>query len=75
MKKHSFDPLSFIVGILATGLGLAFLIMTGTTKIFGIIDDLGSWFWPAVLVLIGAAILAPLIPRRADDERDVEEDS
>ncbi len=70
MKLHRFDPLSFIAGLIATGVGLAFLIPESPTDVLGVVDDIGAWFWPVVLVVIGLAILAPLAWRRdrGDDE-------
>lgn len=68
MKLHRFDPLSFIAGLIATGVGLAFLIPEDPTDVVGLIDDIGAWFWPVVLVVIGIAILAPLMARSTEKE-------
>lgn len=68
MKTHRFDPLSFIAGAIAVLIGLAFLLPADPTNIFDIVDEVGAWFWPAVLVLIGVAILAPLASRASDHE-------
>lgn len=75
MKTHRFDALSFIVGVLATLLGLAFLLPKEPTDIFDIVDTFGGWFWPAVLVLIGVAILAPLASRRSPMTDQTNEDT
>ena len=76
MKTHRFDPLSFIVGAIALLIGLAFLVPSDPTDVFAVIDDFGAWFWPVTLVLIGAAILAPIARIRVhhDDAEDSEAD-
>lgn len=72
MKAHRFDALSFIFGAFATLLGLAFLIPAEPTDIFDVVDAFGAWFWPAVLVLIGTAILVPLMAGSREEQEGEE---
>ena len=61
MRRHRFEPLSLIFGLVfATG-GL--LVLTSSVDPWRI--D-WSWFWPAILTLSGAMILLSL---RSNDER------
>lgn len=68
MKLHRFDPLSFIAGLIATAIGLAFLIPEEPTDIVAFLDDFGAWFWPLLLVVIGIAIIIPAVTGGKDDE-------
>jgi hypothetical protein len=68
MKPHRFDPLSFIAGLIATVIGLAFLIPADPTNIVDLLDDFGAWFWPVLLVVIGIAIIIPAVTGGRDDE-------
>lgn len=63
MKTHEFDVLSFLAGLFMTGLGLAFLVLPEIDDIVGLLTDVGSWFWPVLLVVAGIAVLAPAIAR------------
>lgn len=72
MKPHRFDPLSFISGLIATAIGLAFLIPADPTDIVALLDDFGAWFWPVLLIVVGVAILAPLTWRDADEQSEKE---
>ena len=48
MKRHAFDPFSFVFGLAVTGLGLYFLIGNRSAA------DLGAtWLWPFPVLLIG----------------------
>jgi hypothetical protein len=69
MKPHRFDPLSFIAGLIATVIGLAFLIPEDPTDIVGLLDDFGAWFWPVLLVVVGIAIIIPTTIGRKDEEQ------
>jgi hypothetical protein len=51
MQRHDFDPIAFIFGLLFSGSGLLFLI--GRLDIF----NHTRWLWPALLVLLGIAVL------------------
>jgi hypothetical protein len=69
MKRHSFDAISFFTGVVIALIGLIFLIPNTPAEIIDAITDLGSWFWPVVLLVIGGAIVIPvLVPRRDDDQ-------
>lgn len=63
MKRHEFDVLSFLAGLFMTGLGLAFLVLPEIDDIVGLLTDVGSWFWPVLLIVAGIAVLAPAIVR------------
>lgn len=66
MERHSFDALSFAFGVIYTLIGLLFLLpMTP----FDLVDMLSAslrWVWPAAILLIGVAILVPLMRPRSD---------
>jgi len=76
MKTHKFDSISFLAGLVITGMGLAFLLLPEVDDIVGLLTDAGSWFWPVVFIAVGAAVLAPLAGRRTqkapedDDEME-----
>ncbi|HEX5696566.1 MAG TPA: hypothetical protein VFZ15_09270 [Acidimicrobiia bacterium] len=72
MKTHRFDPVSFISGLVITLLGLAFLIPQTPVDIVDAVTSLGTWFWPAVLLVVGIAILVPVFLPKADDEEESE---
>lgn len=70
MKLHRFDAISFISGLAITLVGLVFLIPADPGALIDIVTDFGSWFWPAVFIAIGLAVLAPIISmmRRSEDD-------
>jgi hypothetical protein len=69
MKSHRFDAISFISGVVAVVLGLVFLIPQTPVDLIDAITSLGAWFWPALLVVVGIAILVPVFAsRRAEEE-------
>ena len=75
MKTHKFDGVSLVSGLTITGIGLIFLISNDPSDIVGTISKLGSWFWPALFVLIGIAILIPVLkptknPEAIESETD-----
>ena len=71
MKTHKFDAISFFSGVVITGLGLLFLIPNTSSDIFDVIWHTGNWFWPVVLLAIGAAVLVPVfMPKKDDEEED-----
>lgn len=72
MKSHKFDAISFISGVVATALGLAFLIPQTPVGLIDMITSLGAWFWPVVLVVVGIAILVPVFVSRDSQEERVE---
>lgn len=71
MKSHKFDAISFVSGVVAVVIGLAFLIPQTPVDLIDAITSLGAWFWPALLVVIGIAILVPVFASR---EAEAEED-
>lgn len=70
MKKHKFDGVSFISGIVITAIGLLFLIPSAPTEIFDNLGDIGGWIWPVVLVSIGVAVLVPAITRARQEPEE-----
>ena len=48
MKRHEFDPTSFVLGLAFAALGLFFLLGDRTAA------DIGwRWMWPVPLILLG----------------------
>lgn len=73
MKTHGFDAVSFISGLVITVLGLAFLIPQTPVDIIDAVTGLGTWFWPALLLVIGIAVLVPVfLPKGTDREPERE---
>lgn len=63
MKRHPFDPISFVLGLATAALGLFFVVGDRTAA------DIGwEWLWPIAVVVIGALFVMSaarrLIPRR-----------
>ncbi|HSJ84051.1 MAG TPA: hypothetical protein VLA91_09575 [Acidimicrobiia bacterium] len=76
MKTHRFDAISFISGVVITLLGLAFLIPQTPVDVVEAIASVTGWFWPVLLLVIGGAILLPvLLPKDEDTEKDSEKDA
>ena len=67
MKRHDFDGLSFISGLIITTIGLVFLLLAEVGDIVNLFSEVGSWFWPLVFIAAGIAVLAPAIARRDDN--------
>ncbi len=65
MKKHSFDPLSLIFGLLFILGGLPLLISESGLEFFD-----GRWVFPAFLVLAGVIVLATAQFSGRDDAGD-----
>ena len=53
MKRHRFDPVSFIWGVFFVGFGLAFLTDAVQPSVMGF-----RAFWPLAIVAFGLAILS-----------------
>lgn len=70
MKRHTFDALSFISGLLIAGIGLAYLLPEEPADIIDTLGAMAAWFWPTVFVLIGFALLAPLVTRTKQKESE-----
>ncbi len=47
MKTHKFDVVSFLSGLVVTGIGLLFLIPQDTSDVWSFLGDIGAWFWPS----------------------------
>ena len=76
MKTHDFDPISFIAGLVVTVIGLVFLLPGDTGDLISAISQVGSWAWPAILIGLGVAVIAPSIwQRKSDQEADAVEDA
>ena len=58
MERHRFDIVSFIFGLIFGGLGLTFLITEVGTLSVG-----RAWFWPALIVVAGIALLVSSVVR------------
>ncbi|MFZ0625337.1 MAG: hypothetical protein WA726_12665 [Acidimicrobiia bacterium] len=69
MKTHRFDAISFVSGLIITLLGLAFLIPQTPVDVIDALTNLGSWFWPVILMVIGVAVLVPVFLPRGDEEQ------
>ena len=65
MKTHRFDIISFLAGLVFTGIGLLFLIPADVAQLWDVLVDWGAWFWPAVFLVVGGGIIAAaLLPRK-----------
>lgn len=67
MKRHEFDTLSFIAGLLTAAVGLLFLIPAATSDLIGLAARLAVWVWPVLFLIIGVAVLVPLFVSKEDD--------
>lgn len=59
MKRHAFDPVSFLAGVALAGVGIAIL-----TESLTILEANAEWLLPVFAVALGAAVL--LSTPRAD---------
>lgn len=64
MEQHKFDPLSFGFGLVYALLGLIFLIPNTPIDLVDLAAGSVRWVWPAVILVIAAAILVPLARSR-----------
>jgi cytochrome c-type biogenesis protein CcmH/NrfF len=65
MKRHEFDPTSFVLGLAFAALGLFFLLGDRTAA------DIGwKWMWPVPLILLGLLFVISAT-RRAMAQREV----
>jgi hypothetical protein len=73
MKRHQFDPTSFVLGLTFVALGLFFLVGDRTAA------DIGwKWMWPLPVVLLGLLFVISatrrvmaqreVVPESADEE-------
>ena len=75
MKTHKFDGVSLFSGLMITGIGLIFLISNDPSDLVGTISKLGTWFWPVLFVVIGIAILIPVLtPKKKPEQVESETD-
>lgn len=68
MKTHKFDVLSFLSGLVMTVIGLLFLLPEEPSDVFAVLGDIGNWFWPVLLTVVGVAVLAPLFWQKSADD-------
>jgi hypothetical protein len=66
MKRHPFDPASFLVGIALSGMGTAILTESLTLTPASI-----EWLVPGFAIALGCAVLLS-IPRANEEERTAE---
>jgi hypothetical protein len=66
MERHRFDALSFSFGVVYVLLGLIFLLPITPFDLIDTITLSIRWVWPAAILVIGAAILIPLVRPRSD---------
>jgi cytochrome c-type biogenesis protein CcmH/NrfF len=65
MRRHEFDPTSFVLGLAFAALGLFFLLGDRTAA------DIGwKWMWPVPLILLGLLFVISAT-RRAMAQREV----
>ena len=65
MRRHEFDPTSFVLGLAFAALGLFFLIGDRTAA------DIGwKWMWPVPLILLGLLFVISAT-RRVMAQREV----
>jgi hypothetical protein len=65
MRRHAFDPVSFILGALFAAVGLTFLFGGS-----GLGDLHLAVLWPLPLIVIGVLMLVSTIQRRTRHEAD-----
>lgn len=67
MKKHPFDPLSFVFGILFLGFGLPLLLSDSDLSGLN-----ATWVFPAFLVFAGVVLLVSTSGSSKADDSDSE---
>lgn len=70
MKRHPFDTLSFVSGLVAVATGVLFLFPGTPGDLVDRITDAGEWLLPTLLIAIGVAVLAPLVARGAQKSEE-----
>lgn len=66
MYKHRFDPVSFVFGMAFVVAAVMFVVPADPWEIyFGGLSL--RWVWPALLVVAGIALLAPILRSSAGD--------
>jgi len=67
MKTHGFDAVSFIAGLAFAVLGLVFLVPDTPQELIDALLNSGAWFWPIVLLVVGLAVIVPvLLPKKEE---------
>lgn len=69
MKKHAFDPISFVFGLGFLALAAAIALPDEPWDVF--FSGLAfGWVWPAAVILAGLALLVPTLRavRRPDED-------
>lgn len=66
MERHRFDVLSFAFGVIYTLIGLLFLLPLTPFDLVDMLSISLRWVWPAAILLIGVAILVPLVRPRSE---------
>ncbi|HEY3212328.1 MAG TPA: hypothetical protein VGL16_03865 [Actinomycetota bacterium] len=67
MKRHAFDPTSFVLGLAFAALGLFFLVGDRTAA------DIGwKWMWPVPLVVLGLLFVISATRRVMAQREDTE---
>jgi len=61
MKRHSFDPISFVFGLVVAAIGFVFLFGKADVT-----DFHGAWIWPFPVIALGLLML--LTARRRGEE-------
>lgn len=72
MKSHPFDPLSFVSGLVATAIGLLFLLPGTPGELIDRVGEAAEWFWPLLLIAVGVTVLLPLLRRSQSSDEEME---
>lgn len=67
MERHRFDALSFAFGVIYALIGATFLIPATPFDLVDAVTGSLRWIWPLAILVIGGAILVPLL-RTRDEE-------
>lgn len=63
MKKHRFDPLAFIFGLLFLAVGIPMMFIESGFVLFE-----GKWIVPLILIIAGGVVLATSRSRSRDED-------